>query len=60
MIPWRVSLPGVSYPGESVSPAGGWWLGRWTDHSGGGGGDGDGTIGEPELRRLGAVGEPSV
>ena len=33
------------------------WLGRWTDQGGGGGGDG--TIGEPELRRLGTVGKPT-
>ena len=34
------------------------WLGRWTDQGGGGGGDG--TVGEPELRGLGAVGEPTA
>ena len=33
------------------------WLGRYSDQGGGGGG-GDCTEGEPELRRLGAVGEP--
>ena len=33
------------------------WRGRWTDQGGGGGG-GDGSVGEPELRGLGATGEP--
>ena len=34
------------------------WLGRWTDQGGGGGGDG--TVGEPELCGLSAVGEPTA
>ena len=34
------------------------WLGRWADQGGGGGGDV--TIGEPELRGLGAVGKPTA
>ena len=34
------------------------WLGRYLDQGGGGGGVG--TIGEPELRMLGAIGEPTA
>ena len=34
------------------------WLDRWTEQGGGGGGDG--TLGEPELHGLGAVGEPTA
>ena len=34
------------------------WLGRYLDQGGGGGGDG--TVGEPELRVMGAVGEPTA
>ena len=34
------------------------WLGRYLDQGGGGGGDG--TEGEPELRGLGAKGEPTA
>ena len=34
------------------------WLGRWFDQGGGGGRDGTG--GEPELRGLGAKGEPTA
>ena len=34
------------------------WLGRYLDQGGGGGGDGTG--GEPELRGLGAEGEPTA